>query len=293
MDMHLVATHFDVKNNLIGFRILDADSGEVKDYKYSDIRAAMLTRNVHIYGIECNRKEQSIMASNGNFERYTRIVNGRTVREAVVILYSIDDVGYRVSNGQGKTAYALTSEVIKTAEKVGIANGKVVDNGNSKYISAIRGGYKNIEVDKTPLKERVLTGSNLEKRKSIVDPVKLDEIERVKQRKREELKERIEKRKETEEKLFDDDSGMTVEQKVTYAINAIKNIKPFCYTVLTCIEVSYDWRNELSKSNTTNLFDCEESPFFVTMNKLVINSEVVRDIPTKYLIFMILKTRVI
>ena len=86
-----------------GFRVIDADNTkDIKDIPYNVMYNVIASNKAKVAGIELDKKAGKLKGSNGTFDRYASIVNGCIVKNAVVVLKTIDDLGYVVSDGQGK-----------------------------------------------------------------------------------------------------------------------------------------------------------------------------------------------
>lgn len=139
MQMFMIACHMDMKHNVIGFRITDTDTGEVRDYDYNSVRA-VLEKGINIDGIKIENGE--LKGSNGVFSRYTQLINGITIGKCPVVIvkeypYNI----YGVCNHLGKVVKMSAQDIIQFASVEGLANGKVVNGENGAYISSICGEY--------------------------------------------------------------------------------------------------------------------------------------------------------
>jgi hypothetical protein len=143
MYLVLIAIHKGGKHNkdILGFRILDSDSGEVQDIPYNNVVNAIKTKNVTVDGIDISTGEPK--GSNGSFDRYTQLVDGITIGKCpVVIIKEYPDKIYDVANHLGAIAHMDMESIIKFSETEGIANGRIVETENNKYISSISGEYQ-------------------------------------------------------------------------------------------------------------------------------------------------------
>ena len=131
---------------LAGFRLLDTESKEIKDVPMTSLFAGM-AKGVKIDNLGI--VNGSIVGTNGAIERYG-IINQK---QGLVILKSLKQdgqtVGFIVSDEMGKVVTLKKEDVVTIAERIGIANGKVVDG----TISSIRGNYEEVEIE-TVKKER-------------------------------------------------------------------------------------------------------------------------------------------
>jgi len=270
MKLHLIGVHYKTKSKesgVIGFRIYDSDEKIYKDVPYNAVVEVIKGGTATIEGLRLERGK--LKGSNGSINRYPSISNRKLFKNnSIIVIKELGDIGYNICNWEGKEANLRNEDIIKVSEKMGIANGKVVhrDDG-AVFISAINGNYDRVEVaesgptiknsDKnTGVKEKETEQpeSSIEapKQKESVQAKSTDEMERKKQ----ELKEKLERARkalknanggikriiggEPDEKTVDtlasDGSGLTVEQKFTRAILAIRDIRTFYYAILSNID---------------------------------------------------------
>ena len=144
----MVGVHKNAKG-IAGFRLLSIGQNgnlQIKDVPYNMVLDTMRSGKVEINNLEI--ENGVLKGSNGSIDRYGTV--GKT--QSLVILKEKHDkngnfVGYFCSDSMGHTKDISESEAISFAEKLGIANGKVVTNEQSvKHISSIKGTYK-VEVD--------------------------------------------------------------------------------------------------------------------------------------------------
>ena len=167
MPMFMIACHMNNKKQVIGFRLIETESKEVRDYNYTSVKA-VLEKGITIDGIKLENGE--LKGSNGAFERYTQLINGITIGKCpVVIIKQYPDDSYDVCNHLGQIAHMHESDIIQFASVEGIANGKIVNNNGNSYISSINGEYlkdKSFDdiayADKLKLKMKLLGSSKYE-----------------------------------------------------------------------------------------------------------------------------------
>ena len=240
MKMYVIAVHYSSldKKNITGFRILDADTKEVKDFDYKAVSNVLIKKLAPIEGLCIDNKTKNIKGSNGALDRYPALYNGKPMNRSLVILNSIDDIGYVVSSFNGKIANALRSEVVLFASKNGIANGKVVEKDGKKFISAISGKYTNIPFDKSDLAKNKQIQIRKEDKNIVKQMTEAEKknlaVRQVKQIVRPRLITDVSVDQELMH-MLDDVSGQTVEQKMTYSMLALKATRPFCYSVYVCL----------------------------------------------------------
>lgn len=139
MQMFMIACHMDNNYNVAGFRIIDTDTGEVKDYNYNSV-GAVLNKGIHIDGIELENGK--IKGSNGQLSRYTQLIDGITIgKSPVVIVKQYPNNIYDVCDHVGRINTMKEEDIIRFAELEGLANGKIVKTKNKMHISPISGEY--------------------------------------------------------------------------------------------------------------------------------------------------------
>ena len=140
MNMIMIACHLDNKKNVVAFRILNSDTGQVEDYDYKQVYD-VLARGINIDGITIENGE--IKGTNGVFTRYTNLIGGFTISSSpVVIVKQYPDNSYTVSDCNGNMTRMTAHDIIQYAATEGIANGKIVHGENGPYISPICGEYQ-------------------------------------------------------------------------------------------------------------------------------------------------------
>ena len=75
MRITLIATHKDIKSNFIAFRLLDEDSGEVKDFPYNNVMQVLKNKLATVNGIKISGNV--LKGSNGSLSRYPAFIDGR------------------------------------------------------------------------------------------------------------------------------------------------------------------------------------------------------------------------
>lgn len=139
MKPHLIAVIKDDDNEIQGYRIL-------YDIGASNIATIALINDIRINGVELENAKldgDKIVGTNGSIDRYPVIVRNQLVsKSAVTVLTKLNDGNYKVSDFKGVKATMNKSQLVAYAKANGIANGKVVSNGISEFISAINGEYQ-------------------------------------------------------------------------------------------------------------------------------------------------------
>lgn len=141
MNIVMIAVH-KTGNKIVGFRLLDTDSGSIKDVPSNNAKEVILSSKVEIenLAIEGGR----IVGSNGTLQRYPAIVNGKLYgKSPLIILFELSNNCYRVANYLGEIVDIAEHQAINYAQTEGIANGKIVpDEAGGAHISSISGTYK-------------------------------------------------------------------------------------------------------------------------------------------------------
>lgn len=141
MNIVMIAVH-KAGNKIIGFRMLDTDSRDIKDVSYDIVRKVLKDKKADIENIKL--EGNTILGSNGKLQRYPVLVNGQLYgRSPLVILFELPNNCYRVTDYSGEIVDMTEDEIIRYGETEGIANGKIVrTEDGKKYISSINGVYK-------------------------------------------------------------------------------------------------------------------------------------------------------
>lgn len=286
MKINLIAVHVDNNDNIVGFRLLDSDNGQVMDQPYNAVLAVLQKKVATINGIEYDSVHKKLKGSNGVFDRYPKLLNNTCSENKIVILATVDDIGYRVCNYKGEISDFKTSEVIATANKVGLANGKLVSKDNSQFISAINGNYDNVNVKESKkLSTLIQKKENMktEKTEKTMNEEKKKALEKAAEAKsglRRIGDERIVRvvtgapAKNSKLKEIDENTGMTVEQKMAYIINAMREIRPFYYALFSVLK-----RNEANEDDGIDTMA-------VTLDSLYFSSDFVKKRTLPELLFV-------
>lgn len=239
MNINLIAIHYSDKNkkNIQGFRFLDSDSGQVMDQPYQSVFNVVASGKAPIKGIEYDKASNKLKGSNGAFDRYPALLNGQAISNSLVIIYSLDDKGYIITNFMGKTCSAPTDKVVEYANKVGIANGKVVTKDGKQYISAICGTYTN----KPSSSDQQLSRQIKRKEESIKYAKEIVKRQaEAKHRNNSDVRypRAITGKNSEASKLkdFDELTGLTVEQKLVATMMALKSVRPFYYAIFSTLK---------------------------------------------------------
>lgn len=149
MDIRLIGTIKDIKETLLGFRIMDIDEKKIMDVPANNLISVLSSKKTKVEGLKY--ENGSLIGTNGNIARYPVIVNGKLVgKSSMIILEQLTNdgntIGYRVVDWKGTILKLPLAEVIDYANKNGISNGAVKTLNNNTFISPINGEYKKIEV---------------------------------------------------------------------------------------------------------------------------------------------------
>ena len=103
MQLVLIGVHYSApdKKEITGFRLIDADNGQVGNQPYNAVEKVVASNRAPIAGIEYDIKSKKLKGSNGSFDRYPALVGGMPMNNPLIILASIDDAGFKVCNFEG------------------------------------------------------------------------------------------------------------------------------------------------------------------------------------------------
>lgn len=148
MDIYAVGT-FKKGKDIAGFKMLMVkpdNTTEIMDVDYARAAAAISKQPESFKNLKIEKGK--IKGVNGSLDRYGTV----GVSQAIVVLKEIHDnndkfIGYFCSDTNGVTRKLSESDVIKFADMMGIANGKVVNSdNNTRRISSIDGSYDIIKM---------------------------------------------------------------------------------------------------------------------------------------------------
>ncbi|MBO5390175.1 MAG: hypothetical protein J6A59_18935 [Lachnospiraceae bacterium] len=156
MKLLFIATIVENKK-IIGVRLLDCDAKKTQDVPIDNIKKVLSAPgNEEIVG-NLRVINGELYGTNGRIDRYAAI-NRQGVpvgqKSPLVIINKIgeDGVGYTVADFKGTIKKFRAEDVIKYANELGIANGKVCTQDNVEYISAIQGNYDIEKVAQSKIK---------------------------------------------------------------------------------------------------------------------------------------------
>lgn len=176
MLMVMIGVHKDKNKNIIGFRILDEDTGKVMDVPYNDVLNVLKSGGHTVENIGIDPTDTSkLVGSNGMFNRYPTIVNSRLVgNSSLIILEELPENVYKATNFLGEIVTIDEQRAIAYSKTNGIANGKIVKDGQDggEHISSILGAYR-----KSKLIQAKKSGDKLVAKMNILgeDRYKLDD----------------------------------------------------------------------------------------------------------------------
>ena len=264
----LIGVIENISGDVIGYRFMETASLEVVKSKMgtslqarkSDQSVTSVIRALNknpdcLDGITYDIKSKKLVGTSCSLSRYPKLlqyIDGsiRTVKSGIIVLYSIGNVGYRVANQDGLVMDVTDSDLISSSQLV---NAKVVDRNGLKFMSAIKDtfdtmeieesykfkGYKPAEVFKSEEKT-VLTESEKKLANEGVNITGLREIRNYKDDPRVAKcisgTDALANKTSMRDKKSSDGSGMTIDEKMTYGLYAISNIRPFYYSVLNTLK---------------------------------------------------------
>lgn len=133
-------------NDTVGYRMLDVDDkNKILDIPLNNLVQTLGSPQGE--GLIKNAKlvNGKVTGTNGSLSRYAKVDanTGRLVDASpLVIINKIEDVGYTVSDFNGRVIKMKNSDVVEYAKKNGIANGKVVIQDGVEFISSISDTYE-------------------------------------------------------------------------------------------------------------------------------------------------------
>jgi len=143
MNLILLAVHkqYNPDEIIVGFRIFDKETRQMMDANYESVITQLANGVATIDGIEIDNGK--LKGSNGVFDRYTTIVNGRSFGNCpLVITKEFPNNVYEVVNFLGQVTNMSLDNLIKYSESEGIANAKIVTKDGKSYISRISGEFE-------------------------------------------------------------------------------------------------------------------------------------------------------
>lgn len=144
MSLVLIAElHRDLSSGVIGYRLLDTDSKDIMNVPINSLIQNLSNHRAKVDNVEV--VNGNLKGTNGSLDRYPKaIFNGSLIdpnKKPLIILNRVGDSKYTVCDYAGAIKILNELDVKNYASKYGIANGKLVPNGNDAIISAISGTY--------------------------------------------------------------------------------------------------------------------------------------------------------
>ena len=134
---------FKSGKNITGFRLLEIDGSgtNIQDVAYNAVYSAIYAGKIKVNNLKV--ESGKVVGINGSLSRYGEVDKS----QAIIILKAAINkdgkvLGYICSDSRGNVRTLSEYEVIDFAERIGLANGKIVSIAGKKRISAIEGGYE-------------------------------------------------------------------------------------------------------------------------------------------------------
>ncbi len=138
MGLFMVAT-IKKNNKIIGVRLVDSNTGEIKDVSLSNIINVLSSGKAEVGNLTIHKGD--LKGVGGSLDRYGIV----GISQSCTILEQYKNgetvIGYKVADANGVIKKLDVEKALGVAEILGIANGKVVERDGKKYISAIEGNY--------------------------------------------------------------------------------------------------------------------------------------------------------
>ena len=237
MAFQLVAVHYRDKTlkEPIAFRIVDTKTMQIVDRSYDIVKSIVASNKANIVGIEYDRENDKLRGDNGTFSRYTSAVNNIMIKLVYVIIATIDDVGYRLYSPKNNSTKDFYTDELINGIGENLANGKIVKRDGAKpYISAISGQFENIAFNDSGLYKGELLkkegkayaeeiAKNVNNKNTLIGNSNIRVIPNV----------QVDKSK---LKDIDEDTGMSVEQKLTIAGMQVGFLRPFYDAIFSMVD---------------------------------------------------------
>lgn len=136
--------------DIIGIRLanIDGDKAECKDVGIQSV-IKVLSNGAVVRNLEIVNGE--VRGTEGSIDRYGSLCSSGSSnqRQPLVVLARIGDKGYRYINIEGKIGNVRSSDLIKYANTVGLANAKVVNKDGKEFIAGLNFNIPVIEQTST------------------------------------------------------------------------------------------------------------------------------------------------
>ena len=244
MQLYVLGVHYKNANykdkDITGFRIFDADTGEISDQPYNSVYNVVAGASVKISGLGYRSNGKRVVSLYNSFDRYPAWVGGVPTRNGFILTkVTIGDnniTGYRLIdiNGQAKTIDGNTLANLVNSGVVG--NVSIDINGfvlpvDIKKESAIRRPNTESSDNRNKLLEQ-----EVEYSKQITKPEKSRVLGRAANDPRYPRLITGVPNNPSRIKEVDPVTGMTAEQKLVHTIVAMKKTKPFYYHVFSMLK---------------------------------------------------------
>jgi hypothetical protein len=147
--IYIIATILNGKDT-VGYRLYNTKAKEIKDVEPKSLVTAMQASLKGGVSLLANAalKDGQIKGTQGTFSRYPQLQYPtlETMRDAEpYIIIGKTPIGeFVVVEHNGRESTLTEKELMRTSKWKGVANGKVVPKGDSRYISAISGEFETI-----------------------------------------------------------------------------------------------------------------------------------------------------
>lgn len=167
MSVYMIATVRRDFTEIIGFRLYDTDTKEIKDCTFESVTQYIHSGN-EIINLGLNTFGQPV-GLNGSLDRYAKyILNiGIAGKSPLVVIKKYVNGDYEVVNGQGDRARMSEPYLINYSYTDGIANAQVGEVDGKKFIRAISGQFEEERyispeqrIERVKLKQSMMGGQN-------------------------------------------------------------------------------------------------------------------------------------
>lgn len=167
MSVYMIATVRRDFNEIIGFRLYDTNTKEIKDCTFDGVTQYLSVGNV-VVNLGLNPFGQPV-GLNGSVDRYAKyILNvGIAGKSPLVIIKKYANGDYEVVNGQGDRARMSEPYLLNYSYTEGIANAQIGDSDGKKFIRAISGQFEEERyispeqrVERVKLKQSMMGGQS-------------------------------------------------------------------------------------------------------------------------------------
>lgn len=265
MDIHMIGTLRDDKDNIVGFRLFYPERELYKDFPYDAIEKDVKKSSTLIRELEYDYNTHSgIKGSCGSLDCYPKIYSNGAVANAsaaIVITKGTDEnnnTRFRVYNYLAKKVEITEADLIKAVEdgKATLANAKIMTNSNSgkKSIACKMGSFeaemKDVKVKSMntgesfnakvsgnhTINDATTVRVDVDNKKSLAEELGITQLR---------MDNPFVNGKEvahdvvlakTMQKTNDyEEIEMTIEQKFTLALNIVNDVRPFYYSMLSTV----------------------------------------------------------